>query len=144
MSCPPASGEDAVEAGVVRVDRKRIAEHDPRTHGTVPFRPVLDLLPHVVGTRIERLDEAESPRVPCPHFECIARVVAIHAVRRDQERAVHADLVHGRHHVVAGDFVGAVQEAEPRASGAVPLVGVNLGIDDWRVRHGCSAVRWSR
>ena len=62
-------------------------------------------------------------------LEGVARVVAVHGERRDQQRAVDADGVHRRHHVVARDLGRAVKNRGPRPARMVAFVGVNLDID---------------
>src|SRR5262249_35706078 len=47
-----------------------------------------------------------------------------------EDRAIDANLVHRRDHLVAGDVVGPVRHRVPRALRRVRLVGVDLGIDD--------------
>ena len=59
----------------------------------------------------------------------VARVVTVHGVGRDQQRAVDADGVHGLDHVVPCDLGWAVKNRGPRAARTVALVGVNLDID---------------
>src|SRR5260221_3749504 len=67
------------------------------------------------------------------HFHCIAGVVLIHGEGGDEDRAVDADLVHRRDHLVTRDVRGPVRHAVPRPLRRVRLVGVDLRIDD---RHG--------
>src|SRR6516165_9301538 len=61
----------------------------------------------------------------------VTGVVAIHAERRNQYRAINPDLVHGSHHLVAGDLSRPVEGPDPRAARVVAFVGVNLGIQCW-------------
>ena len=42
-------------------------------------------------------------------FHGVTRVVPVHAIGRHEQRTVDANLVHRRHHLVAGDFGGSVQ-----------------------------------
>src|SRR5262245_38695325 len=48
----------------------------------------------------------------------------------DEDRAVDADPVHGRHHLVAGDVIGPVRNSVPGPLRGVRLVRVDLRIDD--------------
>ncbi len=66
----------------------------------------------------------------------VAGVVTIHAERRDQQRAVDADRVHGSDHLVAGDLGRAVENAGPGTARVVAFVGVNLCI---QCRHDCQS-----
>ena len=88
----------------------------------------------IVG--IDRLDDREPVRMFQRHFDRVARVIAIQRKRRDEDRAINADLVHRRHHLVAGDMRRPVRHAVPRAARCVGLVGVDLGIDD-HVGNSC-------
>jgi hypothetical protein len=75
-------------------------------------------------------------------FQSIAGVIAIHAERRDQYRAVDADGVHGGRHLVAGNLRRPVESADPGASRVVAFVGVNLGIQCRRdFLHGTDVVQ---
>ncbi len=58
----------------------------------------------------------------------IAGILAVHAERRHPHRAVDADGVHRRRHLVAGDFGRVLEGAGPKAGRAVAFLGVNLGI----------------
>jgi hypothetical protein len=66
-------------------------------------------------------------------LEGIARVITVHAEWRDQYGAVDSDGVHGRDHLIAGNLGRPVKSADPRSTGVVAFVGVNLGI---QYRHG--------
>src|SRR5262249_50631867 len=63
------------------------------------------------------------------YVEGIARIVAVRAERRDQHRAVDPDLVHCRHHLVAGDLRRPLESADPGAARVVAFIGVNLAIE---------------
>ena len=69
------------------------------------------------------------------HLDRVARVVAVHGERRDQQCAIDADGIHRRHHVVARDFGGPVQDGGPGPAGVIALVGVHLGVDDGHTRQ---------
>src|SRR4029453_4305041 len=58
------------------------------------------------------------------------RIVAVHGKGGDEDRAVDADRVHGRHHLVTGDVIGPIWDTVPGPVRGVRLIGVDLGIDD--------------
>ena len=64
------------------------------------------------------------------HLHRIAGVVAVHGKGRDEDRAIDADLVHRRHHLVAGDVSRPVRNRVPGPLRRVGLIGMNLGIDN--------------
>src|SRR5882757_1025191 len=64
------------------------------------------------------------------HFHGIAGVVAVHGKGGDEDRAVDADLVHRRHHLVTGDVIGPVRHSVPGPLRSVRLIGMDLGIDN--------------
>src|SRR2546428_941632 len=64
------------------------------------------------------------------HFHGIARVVAVHGKGGDEDRAVDADHVHGRHHLVTGDVIGPIRDSVPGPFRSVRFIGVDLGVDD--------------
>src|SRR4029077_9468644 len=53
-----------------------------------------------------------------------------HGKGGDEDRAVDADPVHGRHHLVAGGVVRPVRDTVPRPFRGVRVIAVDLGIDD--------------
>src|SRR3979411_1035767 len=55
----------------------------------------------------------------------------------DEDRAVDADLVYRRYHLVTRDVIGPVRHAVPRSLRSVRLIGVDLGIDN---RHRNSSL----
>src|SRR5947209_8788345 len=64
------------------------------------------------------------------NFHGIVRVVAVHRKGGDEDRAIDADRVHGRHHLVTGDVSGPIRDTVPGPFRSVRLVDVDLGIDD--------------
>ena len=48
----------------------------------------------------------------------------------DEDRAVDADLVHRRHHLVSRDVIGPVRHTVPGSLRSVRLIGMDLGIDN--------------
>ena len=99
----------------------------------MPTVPLVETQSAIVSTtagvgRIDRLDQPEPAGMGRVDLYGVAGVVAVHAERRDQYRAVDADGVHGRHHLVAGNLGRAVEGADPRPARVVALVGVNLGV----------------
>src|SRR5262249_45271204 len=58
----------------------------------------------------------------------------------DEDRAVDADLVHRRHHLVTRHVIGPVRHRVPGSLWGVRLIGVDLGIDD-RHRESSSVAR---
>src|SRR3546814_6999203 len=54
-------------------------------------RPVVDRVDHGGVGRVDRLDQGEPAGMRRADLDGVARVVAIHGVRRDQQRTVHAD-----------------------------------------------------
>jgi hypothetical protein len=66
--------------------------------------------------------------VRCVNLFGVAGVVAIHAERRHQNRAVDADGVHGCHHLVAGDLRRPVESADPGAARTIAFIGVHLSV----------------
>ena len=73
------------------------------------------------------------------HLHRIAGIVAVQRKRRDEDRAVDADLVHRRHHLVTRDVVGPVRHRVPGPLRAVRLIGMDLGIDNRHRRLRCFA-----
>src|SRR3954468_7112706 len=72
------------------------------------------------------------------HLDSIAGVIAIHREGRNEDRTINSDLVHRRHHLVAGDVVRPVRNGVPGPLEGVRLIGVDLGVDDhWgnSIRH---------
>jgi hypothetical protein len=71
--------------------------------------PVGDDIGHRRVVGVDRLDQRELVRMGPLHPQRIARVVLVHRKGRNIDRAVDADLVHRRHHLVAGDVRRLVQ-----------------------------------
>ena len=130
---------DAVDAGVVRRAVRLLRHDDADADRARRLLPVGDDIGHRRIVRVDRLDEREPAGMGPLHFHRVAGVIAVHRKRRDEDRAVDADLVHRRHHLVAGDVSGPVRHPEPGPLRRVRLIGMDLGIDDrWgaRLRFG--------
>src|SRR5262249_55717047 len=93
-----------------------------------------DDIGHRRVVRVDRLDEREPAGMGPLYLDRIAGVVLVHGKGGYEDRAVDADLVHRRHHLVTGDVFGPVWHAMPGAFRRVRLVYMDLGIDD-RHRH---------
>jgi hypothetical protein len=126
---PRGRGEHAVEAGIGRIGRDIVAHHDADADRAVFGRPVRDGVGDAGIVRIDRPDQPEFAGVSGADVERVARVVAVHAERRDQDRAVDTDIVHRRNHLVAGDLRRTDQRTHPRPARMVALVGVHLRVD---------------
>src|SRR5262249_52950552 len=87
---------------------------------------------------VDRLDDREPTRMGPLHFHRITRVVTVHGKGGDEDRAVDADLVHRRHHLVTRDVIGPVRHTVPGSLRSVCLISVDLGIDD---RHRTSIAK---
>ena len=88
-----------------------------------------DRLRHRGVARVDRLDQGEAAGVLGVHLERVAGVVAVQGERRDQDRAVDPDRVHGRDHLIARDLRRALQDADPGTARVVAFVGVDLRVD---------------
>jgi hypothetical protein len=124
------AARDPVEARVVRIAPRLFRHHDPDADRAWRLLPVGDDIGHRRIIRIDRLDECEPAGMSPLHFHRIARVVAVHGKGGDEDRAVNADRVHGRHHLVTGDVIGPIRDTMPGPFRGVRLIDVNLGIDD--------------
>src|SRR5262249_23947853 len=82
----------------------------------------------IVG--VDRLDDREPTRMGPLHLHRIARVIAVHGKGGDENRAVDADPVHRRHHLVTRHVIGPVRHGVPGPFWRIRLVSVDLGIDD--------------
>ena len=126
---------DAVEARVVRRALVLGRVHDADADRARRLLPVGNDIVHALIVRIDRLDDRHAAGMRALHLLGVARVVAVHRKRRDEDRAIDADLVHRRDHLVAGNVSGPVRHAVPGPLRSVRLVDVDLGIDDrhWEV-----------
>ena len=127
------AGEDTVQPrlrGAGFDHGKALGQHDASAHCAGRVRPLGNLLRHIDGRGVERLDQAESRWMPGMHLAGVAAVVAVHAERGNQEGAIDANGIHGRHHVVARHLRRPNERSGPRPFGTVALVGVNLAVDD--------------
>ena len=125
---PRGSGQNPVEPWIGGIGRYAFPHHDPDADRAVGGRPVGDRIGHPGIGRIDRLDQPEPARMRRVNLEGVARIVAVHAERRDQQRTVHADGIHGSHHVVARDLRRPAENAGPGSARVVAFVGVHLGI----------------
>ena len=121
---------DAVEAGIVGGALLFLAQEDADADGARRLLPLRDHVGHVLVVRVDRLDDGHAAGMGARHLLGIAAVVAVHREGRDEDRAVDADLVHRRHHLVAGHVRRPVRHGGPGPLGRVGLVGVDLRIDD--------------
>jgi len=64
---------------------------------------------------VDRLTMASRPGWARLHLHGIAGVVAVHGKGGDEDRAVDADFVHRRHHLVTRDVIGPVRHTVPRS-----------------------------
>ena len=117
-----------------------LRQHDADADRARRLLPVGDDIGHRRIVRVDRLDDGEPVGMGPLHFHRIAGVVVVHRKGGDEDRAVDADLVHRRHHLVAGDVIGPVRHAVPGPLRRVRLIGMDLGIDD-RHRGNSSVLR---
>src|SRR5215471_14633052 len=82
----------------------------------------------IVG--VDRLNNGEAVGMGPLHFDRIAGVVLIQGKGGDEDRAVDADLVHRRDHLVTRGVIGPVRHTVPGSLRSVRLVGMDLGVDD--------------
>src|SRR5262249_52215196 len=130
--------QDAIEARVVRLALRLLRHHDADADRARCLLPVGDDIAHGWIIRGDRLDDREPSGMGPLHVHRITRVVAVHGKGGDEDRAVDADLVHRRYHLVTRNVIGPVRHAVPGSLRSVRLISVDLGIDD---RHrGSSSI----
>jgi hypothetical protein len=130
--------QDPVEARIIRLALGLLGQHDADPDRARRILPVGDDIGHIRIVRVDRLDDGEPAGMGPLHFHGIAGVVAVQGKGGDEDRAVDADLVHRRHHLVSRDVIGPVRHTVPRSLRRVRLIGMDLGIDN---RHrGSSSV----
>jgi hypothetical protein len=78
---------------------------------------------------VDRLDQPETAGMRRVDGQGVARVIAIHGKRRDQQRTVDTDGVHRSHHVVTRDLGRTMQKTNPGPARVIAFIRVNLGID---------------
>jgi len=132
---PNGFTQDPVQAGVARVTLRLLRHHDPDADCARRLLPVGNDIGHRRIVRVHRLHEGEPAGMGPLHLHRIAGVIAVHGKGGDEDRAVDADLVHGRHHLVTRDVIGPVRHAVPRPLRGIRLIGMDLRIDD---THGGS------
>src|SRR5690242_20277744 len=126
-----SSGKDAIDGGVRRIGRSTISQKNPNPNRAFGSGPGSNGIDHSGIGRIDRLDQPKPDRVGGKDLERIARVVAVHAKGRNEDRTVDPDGIHGGYHLLAGDLGWSRQGADPRAARVVTFVSVNLGIQYW-------------
>ena len=95
--------------------RDRQARASPPSSAWCGCRPrpasfsIRDDVGHTGIVGVERLDDGEPAGMGPLHFHGIAGVIAVQRKGRDEDRAVDADLVHRRHHLVTRDMIGPVR-----------------------------------
>ena len=119
------------EPGMIGVDALE-GQHDARADDSGPRGPGLDLGRDRVGVGVERRDQAEAIGVLLGDALAVAGVVAVDREGRNQQRAVDADGVHRRDHLLAGHRRRTGQHGAVVAL-VVAVVGVHLAVDRWRV-----------
>jgi hypothetical protein len=131
--------QDAVEARVRRfaVAVWLLGKHNTNADCARRLLPLGDDIANGWIIRVDRFDDREPIGMRPLHFHRIARVVAVHGEGGDEDRAVDADLVHRRHHLVPRDVIGPVRHGVPGSLGSVRLISVDLGIDDRHRESSC-------
>jgi hypothetical protein len=134
---PPRRGENPRDPGIGGVRRHALApgdpglrHHDAHAHGAIRRRPVRNGIGYRRICRINRLDQREPAGMRLAHRNRVARVIAVHGEWRHQQRAVDADRIHRRHHLVTGDLRRPVQRRRPWPARMVALIGMHLRVDD--------------
>ena len=64
------------------------------------------------------------------HAHGVTAIILIHREGGDVDGAVNANLVHRRHHLVAGNVRRPVWHAVPRSLPGVCRISMNLGVND--------------
>ena len=121
---------DPVEARVVGRAVRLLRQHNADANRARRLLPVGDDIGHCRVVRVYRLDEREPAGMRALHLHRIAGVILVHGEGGDEDRAVDADLVHRRHHLVASHVIGPVRHAVPGPLRRVRLIDVDLGIND--------------
>jgi hypothetical protein len=119
-----------LEARIVRRAVRFFRQHDADADRARRFLPLGDDIGHRPIVRVHRLDDGEPPGMGPSHFHRITGVVTVHGKGGDEDRAVDADFVHRRHHLVTGHLIGPVRHAVPGSLRRVRFIGMDLGIDD--------------
>ena len=122
--------QNPAEARVVRLAPGLLRQHDADSDRARRLLPVGDDIGHIRIIRVDRLDDGDPAGMGPLHFHGVAGVVAVQGEGGDEDRAVDADFVHCRHHLVTRDVIRPVRHAVPRSLRRVRLIGVNLGIDN--------------
>jgi len=125
-----------VEAWVVRFAVRLLSQDDPDADRSWRVLPVDDDIGHRRIVRVDRLNDGEPAGMGPLHFHCIAGVVAVQGKSGDEDRAVDADFVHRRHHLITRNVIGPVGHSVPGSLRSVRLISVDLRIDDG---HGGSS-----
>ena len=122
--------QDPVEARVSRLALGLLRHHDADADSARCLLPVGDDIAHGGIVWVDRLDDREPTGIGPLHFHRIIRVVAVHGKGGDKDRAVDADLIHRRYHLVTRNVIGPVRHTVPGSLQSIRLIGVDLGIDD--------------
>src|SRR5580698_747698 len=107
-----------------------LRQHDADSDRARRLLPLGDDVINCRIVRIDRLDDGHPVRMGARHLDRVARVILVHGKSRDEDRAVDADLVHRRYHLVTRDVIGPVRHIVPGPLRRVGLVGMDLGIDN--------------
>ncbi len=140
----PRRVEQARDSVVSHVIRNPVGEQQADADRAVPRRPVGNFVGRVRVGCIEGRDQPEPAGIFGLHLQGEARVVAIHGVGRDENRAVHTHGVHGGDHLRAVGRGRACQYGSPGPARMVVLIGVDLGVDNRRLLfcHGLISPNW--
>jgi hypothetical protein len=122
--------QNAVEARIVWLALRLLRQDDPDADRARRSLPVGDDIGHRRIVRVDRLDDGEPAGMRPLHFHRIAGVVAVKRKGGNEDRAVDADLVHCRHHLVTRGVIGPIRHMVPGSLRGVGLIGMDLGIDD--------------